>query len=36
MKQEEIEKVYLIKQLPADLDKCQKMIIRAGNFFNPN
>ncbi|MBU1148841.1 CYTH domain-containing protein [Patescibacteria group bacterium] len=36
MKQEEIEKVYLIKKLPADLNKCKKMIIRDGNFFDPN
>ena len=36
MKQEEIEKIYLIKKLPADLDKNQKEIIRGGNFFDPN
>lgn len=36
MKQAEKEKVYLLNRLPADLNKCESMIIRAGNFYNPN
>lgn len=36
MKQVEIERVFIVKELPTDLDKSKKLIIRAGNFYDSN
>jgi CYTH domain-containing protein len=36
MKEVEIERVFLIKKLPVDLNDCRKIIIRVGDFFEPN
>lgn len=36
MKQQEIERVFLVKQLPADFNNNKKLIIRAGNFYDSN
>jgi len=36
MKQMEIERVFLIKQLPNDLDGCEPIKIKAGDFYNPD
>jgi CYTH domain-containing protein len=36
MKEIEIERVFLIREIPKDLEDCKKIIIRVGDFFEPN
>lgn len=36
MKQIEIERVFLVKQLPRDIDQCKLVAMDTGDFYDPN